>query len=175
MGVKLEPSPLRLPTLHSGSSPAIALHHIYAFTRPSARGCSIFGKYLNAHLKFTVYGRRQARTLTHFRNAVPLVWGSVTGGARSGSPQSSESGYARLSPTRTLCSTCIKPHPIRGLTIIVVSESLLSMTGSTELPRFQVAGKLANCVRSTTSNSHSGANNLRFENVSASCNFSRGG
>ena len=28
-------------------------------------------------------------------------------------------------------------------------------TGSTELPRFQVAGKLANCVRSTTSNSHS--------------------
>ena len=28
-------------------------------------------------------------------------------------------------------------------------------TGSTELPRFQVAGKLANYVRSTTSNSHS--------------------
>ena len=28
-------------------------------------------------------------------------------------------------------------------------------TGSTELTRFQVAGKLANCVRSTTSNSHS--------------------
>ena len=34
-----------------------------------------------AHLKFTVYGRKQARTyicmLTHFRNAVPLVWGSL--------------------------------------------------------------------------------------------------
>ena len=28
-------------------------------------------------------------------------------------------------------------------------------TGSTELPRFQVMGKLANCVCSTTSNSHS--------------------
>ena len=34
-----------------------------------------------AHLKFTVYGRKQASTyvymLTHFRNAVPLVWGSL--------------------------------------------------------------------------------------------------
>ena len=28
--------------------------------QPSARGRSIFGKYLNAHLKFTVYGRKQA-------------------------------------------------------------------------------------------------------------------
>ena len=49
---------------------------IHAFTL-SARGRSIFGKYLNAHLKFMVYGRKQARTLTHFRNAVPLVWGSL--------------------------------------------------------------------------------------------------
>ena len=29
----------------------------------SARGCSIFGKYLNAHLKFTVYGRKHGRSL----------------------------------------------------------------------------------------------------------------
>ena len=44
----------------------------------SARGHSIFGKYLNAHLKFTVYGHKQTCTLqTHFRNAVPLVWGSL--------------------------------------------------------------------------------------------------
>ena len=35
-----------------------------------------------------------------------------------------------------------------------------------ELLRFHVMGKLANCVHSTTSNSHSGAN-LQFENVSA--------
>ena len=47
----------------------------------SAHGLSIFEKYLNAHLKFTVYGHKQAskhiRTLTHFRNAVPPVWGSL--------------------------------------------------------------------------------------------------
>ena len=65
-----------------------------------------FGKYLNAHLKFTEYGRKQASTYvntlphcspasvglaqarpnyvyghkqanTHVRNAVPLVWGSL--------------------------------------------------------------------------------------------------
>ena len=35
------------------------------------------------------------------------------------------------------------------------NHSQYGSTGSTELPRFQVAGKLANCVRSTTSNSHS--------------------
>ena len=36
-------------------------------------------KYLNMHLKFTVYGHKQARTLqTHFRNSVPLVWGSLS-------------------------------------------------------------------------------------------------
>ena len=40
-----------------------------------ALGRSIFVKYLNVHLKFTVYGRKQARIHTHFRNAVPLVWG----------------------------------------------------------------------------------------------------
>ena len=32
---------------------------------PSARECSIFGKYLNAYLKFTVYGRKQAQWYTH--------------------------------------------------------------------------------------------------------------
>ena len=72
VGVKLEPFPLRLSTLHSGSSPALP------FTS-SAQGHSIFGKYLNAHLKFTVYGRKQANKHvdihTHFRNVVPLMWG----------------------------------------------------------------------------------------------------
>ena len=32
------------------------------------------------------------------------------------------------------------------------------LTGSVELPRFQFAGKMANCTCSTTSNSYSGAN-----------------
>ena len=59
MGVKLEPSPLRLSTLHSGSSPALP---------PSARGRSIFGKYLNTHLKFMVYGHKQAST---YVNTIP--------------------------------------------------------------------------------------------------------
>ena len=36
-----------------------------------------FGRYLNAHLKFTVYGRKHRYIHTHFRNAVPLVWGSL--------------------------------------------------------------------------------------------------
>ena len=53
---KHELSPLWLPTLHSGSSP-----HCHA----SARGRSIFGKFLNAHLKFTVYGHKHGRIVTH--------------------------------------------------------------------------------------------------------------
>ena len=38
-------------------------------------------KFKRAHLKFTVYGRKeaskQANIHTHVRNAVPLVWGSL--------------------------------------------------------------------------------------------------
>ena len=30
-----------------------------------------------AHLKFTVYGRKQASIHTHVRNTVTLVWGSL--------------------------------------------------------------------------------------------------
>ena len=45
----LELSPLRLPTLHSASSPAF---------HASARGRSIFGKHLNVYLKFIVYGHK---------------------------------------------------------------------------------------------------------------------
>ena len=78
--LKLEPSLLRLPTLHSGSSQALPSigHHCHA----SARGHSYLkGKYLNVHLKFTVYGRKQAwsvgRIHTHLHNAVLLVWGSL--------------------------------------------------------------------------------------------------
>ena len=45
---------------------------------PSPTYTHAFRKYLNAHLKFTVYGCKQTSTLqTHFRNAVPLVWGSL--------------------------------------------------------------------------------------------------
>ena len=41
----------------------------------SARGHSIFGKDLTAHLKFTVYGRKHSRIYTHLCNTVPPVWG----------------------------------------------------------------------------------------------------
>ena len=41
------------------------------------------------------------------------------------------------------------------------------LIGSAELSRFQFAGKIANCTRSTTSNSHYGAN-LWSENESMS-------
>ena len=42
---------------------------------PNARGHSIFGKYLNTHFKFMVYGRKHTSMLpTHFRNTVLLVW-----------------------------------------------------------------------------------------------------
>ena len=71
--LQLEPSPLQLPTLHSGSSPALPFTYWL-----SAQGCSsIFGKYLNAHLTFMVYGRKHRYIHTHFCNAVPLVWGSL--------------------------------------------------------------------------------------------------
>ena len=58
MGVKLEPSPPRLPTLHCGSSPALPGLHLGLVHED----VSIFVKYLNAHLKFTVYGHKQAST-----------------------------------------------------------------------------------------------------------------
>ena len=58
-------SNLGLPTLHSGHSPSW-----------SARGHSVFGKYLCA---FKIYGIwPQANRHTHAScNAVPLVWGSL--------------------------------------------------------------------------------------------------
>ena len=54
---------LNLSCLHYGyqcCTLAVAQH-----CHASAWGRSIFGKYLNAHLKFTVYGRKQARLYTH--------------------------------------------------------------------------------------------------------------
>ena len=59
--------------LHYGcqrSTLAVAQHcHAMLFTYwgylLSARGRSIFGKYLNTHLKFTVYGRKHGRSYTH--------------------------------------------------------------------------------------------------------------
>ena len=47
-----------MPTLHSGSTVYIYSPACYI----SARRRSIFGKYLNAHLKFTVYGHKQTYT-----------------------------------------------------------------------------------------------------------------
>ena len=51
--LKFEPSPLQSPLLHSGSSPALPFTYwARAFTYmylPSARGRSIFEKYLNSH------------------------------------------------------------------------------------------------------------------------------
>ena len=44
------------------------------------------------------------------------------------------------------------------------------LTGSAELTRFQFAGKMANCTRSTKFNSHSGANSWsENESVSVKC------
>ena len=66
--------------------------------QPSAQGSSIFGKYLNMHLKFTVYGHKQARMVTHFCNAVPLVWGSL-----------------RLGPIKTETLDATQSHPLRRM------------------------------------------------------------
>ena len=77
--LKFELSPLQLPTLHSCSRlvsrsqthsqslhgyarSAVAQHCPSPSYLLSPRGRSTFGKYFNAYLKFTVYGRKQART-----------------------------------------------------------------------------------------------------------------
>ena len=66
--LKFQSFPLRLPILHSGSSPALPFTYLL-----SARGRSIFEKYQYI-LTFTVYGRKQTSTLqTYFRNEVPLA------------------------------------------------------------------------------------------------------
>ena len=49
----------------------------------------------------------------------------------------------------------------------VLHHAQYVLTGSVELSRIQFAGKIANCTRSMTSNSHYGAN-LRSENESMS-------
>ena len=46
--LQLEVSPLRLPTLHSGSRPALRCMRTFNFSGN-----------IYAHLKFTVYGRKQ--------------------------------------------------------------------------------------------------------------------
>ena len=51
----------------------VALHRQQAGTRET----SLREIFKCAHLKFTVYGRKQASIHTHFRNAVMLVWGSL--------------------------------------------------------------------------------------------------
>ena len=62
----LELSPLRLPTLHSGSSPALPCTRTFNFWEIFKRAFQIYGIW------------PQARMLqTHFCNAVLLVWGSL--------------------------------------------------------------------------------------------------
>ena len=50
------------------------------------------------HLKFTVYGHKQAHMVTHFCNAVPLVWGSL-----------------RLGPIKTETLDATQSHPLRRM------------------------------------------------------------
>ena len=72
---KLELSLLRLPMLHSGNRPALPF--TYWGYLLSARGRSIFRKYLNAHLKFTVYGCKHVRsyvTNTLLQGSPASVW-----------------------------------------------------------------------------------------------------
>ena len=61
------------PTLCSDSSPSPTIDLRQRFSL-----CEIFK---HAHLKFTVYGRKQASKQasihTHMRNAVTLMWGSL--------------------------------------------------------------------------------------------------
>ena len=69
--LKLEPSPLRLPTLHSGSSQALP------FTYQVHKEVQFSGIFKCA-FKIYSYGHKQTSTLqTHFRNAITLVWGSL--------------------------------------------------------------------------------------------------
>ena len=75
--LKLELSSLRLPSPHSGSSPALPFTY-WGYLQVHARGCSIFGKYLNAHLNLRYMAASIGTYIhTHFCNAVPLVWGSL--------------------------------------------------------------------------------------------------
>ena len=73
--LQLEASPLRLPMLHSGSSPALPIH-LLRLPILSARGRSIFRKYL---CTFKIYGiwPQADRHAYASCNAVPLVWGSL--------------------------------------------------------------------------------------------------
>ena len=77
--LKLEPSPLRLPTLHSCSSPALPCHALHPLRLPTKctrtlnfreifkRAFKIYGIWLQAHM--------YSRIHSHLHNAVPLVWG----------------------------------------------------------------------------------------------------
>ena len=56
--LKLEPSPLQLPTLHSSSSPALPCHALHLLS-----STSIFRRYLNVHLK--LYDCKHGRWYTH--------------------------------------------------------------------------------------------------------------
>ena len=67
--LKLEPFPLQLPTLHSGNSPALCFTRTFNFQEVFKRTFKIYGIWPQA----STYVRMQ----TYFRNAVPLVWGSL--------------------------------------------------------------------------------------------------
>ena len=71
--IELEPSPVRLLMLHSGSSPALPF--TYWGYLLSAWGRSLLEKYLNVHLKFTVYGRKHASIDTYTHTLSPASVG----------------------------------------------------------------------------------------------------
>ena len=67
--------------------------------------CEIFK---HAHLKFTVYGHKQASIHTHMRNAVTLMWGSQNAGEQETTRRSVErdAGGKQLLLCRNLLYLC---------------------------------------------------------------------
>ena len=62
-----------MPTLCSGSSPSPTRQR----AGPARKTISLHEILKSAHLKFTVYGRKQTDLHTTSTNAVMLVWGSL--------------------------------------------------------------------------------------------------
>ena len=68
-----------LPTLHSGSSPALPCHALHLSTLQLPTKCTRTFNFREIFKRaFKIYGIwPQGRIHTHLRNAVPLVWGSL--------------------------------------------------------------------------------------------------
>ena len=63
--------------MYTNCTCTIVLGILLAQARPTMPCIRLVLKFNRAHLKFTVYGLKQTCMLTHFRNAVPPVWGSL--------------------------------------------------------------------------------------------------